>query len=203
MKQNSNLNSWKKLYENAIQVKKLAPWKWMYEMDSFCVENPDSGELGFISVMGARGEHFAIGLYLGVKAIYNLRYYNSLPADKVPFDVITKLPQIQVSFEDRDMLEKEDFELIKRLKLKFHGRNAWPLFRRYRPGIFPGQPLQGEEIHFLTYALEQLLDVAVRYQGKGEELFEMANEQKFLVRVPSQGENGLEWEDQIRKLPPA
>ena len=202
MKQNSTLNNWKKLYETAIQVKGLAPWKWMYDLDTFCVEDPDSAELGFISVMGARGEHFAIGLYFGIKAIYNLRYISSLPADSNPPELAMELPQIQVSFEDSDLLEKEDFELIKRLKLKFRGRNEWPFFRSYRLGIYPGQQFQDEEVSFLTYALEQLLDVAVRYKDNGEKLFEMANKQKFLVRVPIQGENGLEWQDQIRKLPP-
>lgn len=202
MKQNSNLNNWKNLYDTAIQVKELAPWKWMYDLDLFCVENPDSGELGFISVMGARGEHFAISLYLGIKAIYNLRHISSLPADSIPHQSAVELPQIQVSFEDSDLLEKEDFDLIKRLKLKFRGRNAWPFFRSYRFGIYPGKQFLDAEVLFLTYALEQLLDVAVRYKDNGEDLFEMANKQEFLVRVPIKGKNALEWHDQIRKLPP-
>jgi hypothetical protein len=49
---------WRRLYEAAVGVKELAPWEWMTETDVFGVQDPETQEIGFVSVMGALGEHF-------------------------------------------------------------------------------------------------------------------------------------------------
>jgi len=41
-------------------------------------------------------------------------------------------------FEDRDGLDKQDREVIKKLGLKFRGAHAWPMFCSYRPGMLMG-----------------------------------------------------------------
>ena len=59
------LEQWQRLYAAAAEVKALAPWQWMHEGDLFAVEDPASGRIGFVSIMGAVGEHFAVAVYLG------------------------------------------------------------------------------------------------------------------------------------------
>ena len=54
----SNNNTWRRLYEAAIRVKELAPSEWMFEDAVFGVQDPETGKLGFVSVMGQVGEHF-------------------------------------------------------------------------------------------------------------------------------------------------
>ena len=44
------LDHWKRLYELAAEIKKLAPWRWMQEADLFAVQNPDTGENGFFCI---------------------------------------------------------------------------------------------------------------------------------------------------------
>ena len=46
---------------------------------------------------------------------------------------------IMLSFEDRDALQEEDLAVIRGLGLSFRGRQAWPLFRSYRPGYLPAR----------------------------------------------------------------
>ena len=65
-----SLKEAKQLYRAAVRVKELAPWDWMDESDIFGVQNPETGELGFVSIMGMAGEHFAIGLYQGAEGLY-------------------------------------------------------------------------------------------------------------------------------------
>ena len=43
---------WRRLYETAALVKELSPWKWMTEIDVFDVQDPNTEEIGFVSVMG-------------------------------------------------------------------------------------------------------------------------------------------------------
>lgn len=189
---------WRKLYEAAIDVKKLAPWEWMTETDVFGVQNPETDELGFVSVMGLLGEHFAISLYLGAEGLYAFWDFEDMGPLGSP-EGLLEIPQIQASFEDRTELDAKDRRVIKDLGLKFRGRKAWPMFRSYRPGFFPWFQ-EPEEVRFLAIALHQLLDVAPRFQ-EDQLLLELEDED-YLVRVPCQEGDTLVWEDQIIEVPP-
>src|SRR5206468_9213039 len=103
------------LFALAIQVKELKPWRWMEETDLIGIENPEMGEIGFISVMGAIGEYEAVALYLGAEGLYG---FIDLQQDSDP-DRLLELAHLQVAFSDRKYLEKEDLNLIRQLGLKF------------------------------------------------------------------------------------
>ncbi len=193
---------WRKLYELAARVKELAPWEWMMEDEVFGVRDDEAGVTGFISVMGAGGEHFAIALYPDPAALYAFLDLHDQgtagEADDSPHSAMSvlELPQMQVAFEDNDQLNKEDKVLIKKLGLKFRGAKAWPQFRSYAPGLFPWY-LTGAEVRRLTVALGQLLQVAPRYRDDEELLAPSEDGTVFLVRVPKE-QGG--WEDQILKI---
>jgi len=178
-------------------VKEMAPWKWMMEDEVFGVRNPERDEVGFVSVMGAGGEHFAVALYQGAVALYDFRALREV--DSVETERVLEIPQLQASFEDRGRLEKEDRDTIKNLGLKFRGANNWPMFRNYAPGMFPWF-LTSSEARFLTTALEQLLDVAPRVRDD-EDVLRGEEGDEFLVRVPRVENARLVWEDKIMRVP--
>lgn len=158
----------------AGRVKEMAPWDWMMEDEVFGVQNPESDEIGFISVMGAAGEHFAVALYPGANALYDFLHLHEagvegLAADIAP-DRVLEIPQLQASFENRDQLDKEDREVIKKLNLKFRRANNWPQFRSYAPGMFPWF-LTSCEARFLTAALEMELMMLPMREKKGWPFF--------------------------------
>lgn len=192
------LDEWRGLHAVAEQVKKLAPWEFMYEDDVFGVRDPETREIGFISVMGAGGEHFAVAVYPGAHALYDfLELHESHESGDpdVLADRVLEIPQLQASFEDRDLLDKQDREILKKLGLKYRGKNAWLKFRGYEPGMFPWY-LTSAEARFLARVLDQLLDVAPRFRDDEDLLFP-EGEDEFLVRT-SREENGrLVWEDSI------
>src|SRR5215212_8247992 len=130
------IREWRRLYESAVRIKEMSPWEWMTETDVFGVRSPETGELGFVSVMGLLGEHYAVSLYLGSEGINGFLDLQEMGPFADP-GVLIQIPQIQASFEDREELDKRDREVIKELGLKFRGRNAWPMFRSYRPSFFP------------------------------------------------------------------
>ena len=53
---------WKRLVDCAVRIKQLTPWDWMDEDEISGIMHPETGEIGFISVMGALGEHPAVGV---------------------------------------------------------------------------------------------------------------------------------------------
>ena len=194
------LESWRRLYAAADRIRKLAPWTWMEETDVFGVQFPGSDQVGYVSVMGGNKEHYAVTVYLGSDALNGFWHMeNDLSVEQVP-ERILELPQLMASFEDRELVEKADREIIKQLGLQYRGRNAWPLFRSYRPGFHPWF-LEPDEIGKLTLALEQTAGMAMRLED-APDLLETTEEDQYLVRVPRDTNGGLTWEDAIRPAEP-
>jgi hypothetical protein len=190
---------WRGLYRAAVRVKELAPWEWMTEADTFCVQSPESGELGFVSVMGSLGEHYGVSFYLGSEGIHGFLDLQMMGPFADP-DALLQIPQLHASFEDRGELDRRDREIIKKLGLKFRGRNAWPMFRAFRPSFFPWF-LESGEARFLTVALEQLADVAPRFKEDAS-LLEPSEGEGYLLRVPRREGETLVWEDAATGVPP-
>jgi hypothetical protein len=202
MAENSpSLDEWRRLYEASIGIKALAPWEWMTEDMVFGVQSPETDQLGFVSMMGMLGEHFAAAVYLGATALYGFWSVESEAEGSYP-ERILEIPQLQASWEDRNTLRQEDRAIIKELGLKFRGRNEWPMFRSYRPGYAPWF-LEAEEARFLADVLEQALDVILRFD-EDRSLLEPEDDESYLVRVPREQGASVVWEDRIvRVLPPS
>jgi hypothetical protein len=190
------LEQWRRLYELADQINRLAPWKWMVETDLFGVQIPRTGEIGFVSIMGMAGEHFAVAVYPDARS---LRAFLALqdsqseqPEDHA--DRLLEILQFQLSFESRDLVEKQDRQIIDELGLRFRGAHAWPLFRSYQPGFLPWS-IDGAEADSLLSTLEQTLQVAPRCR-QNPQLLHPDQEDVYLTRV----ETATGWEDQYRRV---
>lgn len=201
-KRQAMAQQWRPLYELADRIKELAPWEWMDEDDIFGVQDPDTGEIGFVSVMGALDEHLCIAVYLGVNALYQFWELEDVAdiADEMEMaSQLLTIPQMQLSFENRDMIEKEDAGVMRKLNLNYSGRYAYPLFRDFKPGCMPYY-LDVDQIPFLSHILEQTLDVASRFK-EDETLLYQGDEEAYLLRVPVEENGEIRWVDEIRSIP--
>jgi hypothetical protein len=152
------------LYQAAIEFKQAQLWQWLYDTDLICVENPADRKIGYCSVMGHAGQHFALGVYLGEDGLYGftqiMRY-----ADKMEDrDFLGLQNCLMCSFEDRNVLSAEDRREIKRMGLSFRGKNEWPQFRRHEPGFHPWY-IDDEACVYLTQALRQTLAAAAQIRS--------------------------------------
>jgi len=193
-----SLEEWRRLYEAAIAFKEARPWEWMTEAHLFGVRNPETKEIGYGSIMGMRGEHFALAVYLGSEGLDGFWRMETLQEPDPAF--LLEIPLLQASFEDRRELRRQDLQVIKSLGLKFRGRKAWPLFRSYVPGYFPWF-LTAEEARFLTLALQQALEVALRVR-EDPTLLDSLQEGLYLVRTPERRGEALAWKDEWMRPPP-
>jgi hypothetical protein len=193
------LDDWQKLYQAAMRIKEMAPWEWMDEVDVFGVQDPETDEIGFVSIMGALGEHLAVAVYLGAEALHG--FWRMQEVDDSEFEeVFLGISQLQASFEDRGDLTQKDRDVIKELGLKFRGRQAWPMFRSFHPGYLPWY-LEAPEARILTYALEQAAEVALRFKDTPSVL-DPPDAESYLLRVPREVEGHLVWEDGWVTVPP-
>jgi hypothetical protein len=191
------LEEWKKLYKLMDKIKNLSPWNWLEEDDVFAVEDPNTKEINFVSVTGAIGEHFAITLYrreAGFRKFWDFRENYSQKSD-LAIQKLLEIPMLQASFEDRELLDKEEREIIKKLGLAYRGKNAWPSFRSFEPGFLPWF-LNASEAQLLTTALEQTLEVTPLVEVNPDILFP-DDKDGYLLRKPVRKENDLQWHDSI------
>ncbi len=190
----------KQLYDLALQIKKLAPWRWMEETDVFGVANPETNELGFVSIMGSVGEYEAVAVYLGAEGLYD---FIDFEADEsaIPQRLI-EMPHLEAGFSDHAHLEKEDQALIQELSLESKDSDTWPTFRSYRPGYAPWFVTR-DEAQMLIHALSQVLDVAPRVRDDPERIKPVGRveQSRYWVRAAQQEGAELIWEDLVWRIP--
>lgn len=153
---------WKGLYQAAIFFKEAEPWRDLFDSDLICLENPWDKTIGYCSVMGKIGRHFALGVFLGEAGLVgfvDLMGRGDLPASQVMY----YQNHLMCSFENREFLDKKERRQIRELGFSFRGKNAWPQFRRYEEGYFPWY-LNRAECQFLTLALKQTCAVVSEYR---------------------------------------
>jgi hypothetical protein len=195
-----SLDEQRALYAAAVRFKEVAPWQWMYDSDLFGVQDPNGGETGYCCITGNLGEHLALVVYQGSEGLAGLAQMRSGRISD-PMDLILLQKCLMASFEDRAQLTRADLDTIKALGLKFRGSQEWPQFRSYLPGFFPWY-LTRHEAQFLTLALQQASEVALRYRDN-RRLLTPPRRGQFLVRVPEGRDAGLQWHDAwVEQAPP-
>lgn len=188
-----SIQEWRDLYDAAMEFKKTECWNWMWDTDIFGVQNPVTGEIGYCCIMGGAGEHFALAVYQGSEGLNGYLTLQSGKNHPSLEDILNLQKFLMASFEDRELLQKEDFQLIKKIDLKFSRSDSWPLFRSYLPGYHPWY-LTGEEARYLTLCLWQAIDVSLRFKGDPKKLTPPTGN-LYLVRVPKKDKTGLSWRD--------
>lgn len=188
-----DLGVWRRLYELAQELLAAAPWKVLREDDIFAIDDPESGERGFVSVMGAGGQYRSIAVYRGVEGLFG--FWNLLVAeDDGSPEMLLEIPQLQLSFGSRRDLERHDREVVRQLGMTFKV-GAHPQFRSGRPGYMPWI-LEAAEMSFMACMLEQTLALLPRLpqalpesEGPGG---------PYLLRT----RRGEAWAEETTRVPP-
>ena len=187
------LDEWRELYVAADEFRRLEPWTWMSDADLFGVQDPGSREVGYCCVLGALEEVFALCVYRGPEGLAGYGKMQAWETGRDFEDLPFTQKCLMASFEDRERLHKEDRDIIKKLGLKFRGRDSWPLFRSHLPGYFPWFVTRDEAL-FLTAALQQATDVAKRF-NEDEDLLTPPEEDLVFTRIPAAEGKGARWRD--------
>lgn len=154
-----------RLYDLADELYRLAPWQWMSEDQLIGLRHPETGERGFISIMGASGTHVSLAIYLGDESLRRFNLIQDADLEGIDlseedmFALILECRQLQACFTTRDELYPAELREIKALGRKYRGAN-WPTFRSFQAGWVPKTVDRDEEASWLAAAMEQALEVA-------------------------------------------
>jgi hypothetical protein len=193
----------KTLCKLARYIQQQAPWDFMEETDVFGIQDPDTGELGFVSVMGALGEYTAIAVYRGVQGLYQWREFVDLlevdPESEEAHDRLMEIPQLQLSFGPASFLEEPDREVIRRSGAKFP--KAKPLFRSYWPGYFPWFLTRAEARH-LVHVLTQTIQVAKQFLRDPNIIpfNEDPEDRDYMIRVCEINDGAIHWQSALCEI---
>jgi len=202
---NPTIENWRNLYTAAQEFKNLGCWDWMYDSDIFGVLPEEKGEIGYCAVLGARQEVFALVVYAGTEGIRVLEQMYSEELASGDPDVPFMQDCLMASFEDPADTTPRDRQVIKKLGLHLRGKNAWPMFRSYRPGYEPWIVDQDEAV-LLTYALQQAIVMGERCRENDQLLISpppMRKEGCRLIRARTEDGWRDEWLPQapVKKEP--
>ena len=197
---NSDTALWEPLYTLADQVFALEPWLFHPEEDLFGVQNPATGEISYVCVMGGMGTHCALAFYRGTNGLNGLLKMQAMgdPEEYDGSEILSWQDCLMLSFESRDEVSEKQRARIKTLGRSYRGRASWPHFQEFVPYRFPWE-VDDAGRGWLKVALEQALDVLKRAQHDLLLIPEVEPLGPHLVRV--QREDGV-WEDALLPLAP-
>ncbi len=176
--------SWKTLFSLALEFRELSPWTYLFDNQVIGILNPISGEMGFSSIMGNLGEHFALFYYENEKALNGMLALEhdrqDVPGFMPPDNMLTFFllqKGLMLSFEDKKNLRPHETELYDVLDIWADVKNyskedeimfgeIYPVFQVYDPLYFPWFPTQDQVKEFI-YILQQTLHVLKRVVNQG------------------------------------
>ena len=150
------------LYSLAFRYRKTKLWLRLFDTQVFAVRT-EKGETIFICIMGRMGEHISVAVY-PENEFYS--YYHFLDADPIfddmmrpdSFENYISSSCIQCSFENKDMMHPSDLEEVREYArsqgIRIAGKNAFPLFTRYTPCMYPWVVNSEHDLELLAAGLE-------------------------------------------------
>ena len=168
MRTEAKLEEWRVLYDIAIRLKELRPWETLWDMDLITIIESNKKEPCACSIMGKGGECYGIAAYYGldsIKGFFEMAYSSEIPSHQL----IRYQNNVMCNYGNRDELTTKERDIIKKLDLKFRGKNNWIYFRTFESGYAPYMPDRDEVLEF-TKTLKHVY-MAIDSLNKGMDIY--------------------------------
>lgn len=169
----------REMCDSAEAILAQAPWERMDETEIFTLEPFPGGEIYFVSVMGAAGEHAAIAYYPGRESFAKfcaVQGEQLSPRDSM--ETILLNGHLQAGFEPRAGLQPSERAMLKEAGRRYRG--LWPVFRSHRSARIPW-PVDDNEAPILARLMSGTAEVLDRL-GAGETLTAPYDTKEFFLR---------------------
>lgn len=156
-----SLETWKKLYEEAVKFQMLQPWKFVGDHQIFAIQNPVDGEIGYCSILGCMGTFFALNIYRGREGLERL---HRILNDNVIFgqELYIMEDLLQVDYCELSELQNEDLKVMKQIGFNNKSAPFVPTFRSCLKGFLPWY-ISEQEAHYLIFALKASSEMIKRF----------------------------------------
>lgn len=171
------------------------PWKVLSDNIPFAIYDPYKQEMGYACVMGELSEVMALCVYRGARGFLTYRMMQSDAIDQE--DLFGAQDCLIAELSTTAILEKEDWELIKRLVVDATS-GTYPIFRSYLPAYYPWF-LEEKEADFLLLSLKAALDFLEIYRLHPEKVVEWLKKEQYLTYFPKISSTGISFEKEWRE----
>ncbi len=199
---NIPISLWRKLFEKAFEFFSLSPWKWMYEVDVFGVENSYSDEIDYCSVLGANQIDKGLIIYKGRSGFAAFEeHFKNTQTDSVIPDVLHQ-NCLKLIFKRASELEPFDRDILNQCGYELSSDLYFPSFRDFFPGLAPWIIEKSSQALFLLEALEQCIFMAKRVKIDKDLLDYSGIGKYILVRKCVFHEKEKSWKDEWIEVRP-
>lgn len=151
-------DNWLKLYKIADEIKKLKPWKKLWDMDLFMyIEDNDIDNALYFCTMGKGGVHESIAVYRG-KEICG--YLDLLDTNGDAIMGINYQECLKVCYLEKIDTLPENQKLIKELNIKY--KDKWTSFEKFERG-YEFSSINDDDVLLMTKYLEIYYDMYQKY----------------------------------------
>jgi hypothetical protein len=194
---------WQALYNAADQFQALKPWTWLLEGMIFAIKSPYSNNVGYCSIMGFAGEHFALAVYLNRNGLATFLEMQTASInssnEQLDFNYLRELAMFEqncfmVAFETKKYITENDEATMQQLDRKYKPRTRRPQIRYHEPSYLPWY-ITDNQVEELTAFIEQAIVVAKMTQKDPALLMQTAERQAIYTRIPTQTANETTWTD--------
>ena len=168
------------------------PWERLANEDVLVVNDPLGHFKGYCVALGDGGIAYGLGVYLGDRGLLN--YLATMTSEDEPggVEALERGVALSAVLGDREELGNGERKGMRDLGLRYRGRGRWPVFRSVIPGHWPWY-LSGDEVRFLTVALDNVRDVAERIGQGMLDLYADRDPSEVLTRSLRDGVWRDEW----------
>ena len=186
------------LYDTAFKFKSAKLWKKLAMTQIFGVQLSNK-EIGYCSIMGALGEHFALGLYIGEEGFKTYYRLANMPEDiseKEYFEYSVSQNCLQCSFENKDDIPEAEVISVqtytKSHDIRLRGANSFPTMICVKPYQVPWFIRDKKDYVLMEEALRAGIEVAEKLKSsKPEKLGFSKNAEEIPLLIPE--EDGFTW----------
>jgi hypothetical protein len=190
-----------KLYNLSAQIYALKPWTLLADQDLFLVRDPDSGEIGYCSVMGALGQVLSLHIYLGGESYRSFRRI-AAGEQLAPEEFLISQTGISVEFVTLSELTPPDRELLKWFGHPLKRGSRAPMFRALRSGFHPWYVTEPEAIMLAECMAALMFLCAIRLNRPETTYWNQEDLYPMIVPVGNDGERTFQIEMQEAGDPP-
>lgn len=178
------MNKEKELFQIAKHLYQAKLWNDFWDMDIIALQLPNRKEPVFVSVLGKAEGEFG---FLVCRDLEDLAYFFETARKTLgnefedAVESIASQKCLSLTYENREDLDKEDYQRIKDSGVTFRGKKAWPIFTDYRPGYYPDD-IAEEEIPFMIEVLEKFLETGEAFREQAD-FYEDQEMEEVLMRT--------------------
>ena len=187
------LEQWLALHHAFRSYCEARPWERLANEDVLVVNDPLGHFKGYCVALGDGGIAYGLGVYLGDRGLLN--YLATMTSEDEPggVEALERGVALSAVLGDREELGNGERKAMRELGFRYRGRGRWPVFRSVIPGHWPWY-LSGDEVRFLTVALDNVRDVAERIGQGVLDLYADRDPSEVLTRSLRDGVWRDEWE---------